>query len=320
MEILDGIHRIEAEVGGRPLYLFLFLGERNLLLDAGCSNTVAAFIFPYLDSLGLGPRDLHQLVITHPDADHQGGVHALTSANPELNVGCGALDRELVSDPETIMSRRYGAYRADHGIEYDTETTAWLREMCGEEYPVDTVYAGGETIDLGRGRELRVLHVPGHSAGHIALQDVRTCALFSGDCVQGSVYLGLDGTRKLCPTYTDVAPYLQTIERIAALAPSELHGCHWPTARGSEVAAFLDQSRRYVDTIDELVQGVLAESPSGVSLRELIEQVNARLDEPWDDALAQELVFSLHGHAERRATHAGRNADGHVLYREAERA
>ena len=33
MEILDGIHRIDAEVGGRPLYLFLFLGERNLLLE-----------------------------------------------------------------------------------------------------------------------------------------------------------------------------------------------------------------------------------------------------------------------------------------------
>ena len=29
MEILDGIHRIDAEVGGRPLYLYLFLGERN---------------------------------------------------------------------------------------------------------------------------------------------------------------------------------------------------------------------------------------------------------------------------------------------------
>ena len=60
--------------------------------------------------------------------------------------------------------------------------------------------------------------------------DERSGALFSGDCVQGSVYLGLDGTPKLCPTYTDVDPYLQTIDRVEALAPSELHGCHWPVA------------------------------------------------------------------------------------------
>jgi glyoxylase-like metal-dependent hydrolase (beta-lactamase superfamily II) len=315
MEILDGIHRIDAEVGGRPLYLFLFLGERNLLLDAGCSTTVAESVLPYLNSLGLGPRDLDLLVITHSDLDHQGGAHALASANPNLTVACGALDQELVSDPDAIMARRYGAFRLDHGIGYDDETTAWMREMCGAPQPVDSVFAGGETIDLGGDVELRVLHVPGHSPGHLALHDTRTGALFSGDCVQGSVYLGLDGTRKLCPTYTDVDPSLQTIGLIDALAPSELHGCHWPAARGAEVTAFLDESRAYIEHVDGLVHACLAEAPAGLTLRALIGCVNERLDEPWEQGLAQELVYSLHGHAERQAVHAGRNAGGHVVYR-----
>jgi glyoxylase-like metal-dependent hydrolase (beta-lactamase superfamily II) len=314
MEILDGIHRIDAEVGGRPLYLFLFLGERKLLLDAGCSTTVAASVLPYLDTLGLGPRDLDLLVITHSDLDHQGGAHALASANAGLTVACGALDRELVSSPDAIMSRRYGAYRADHGIGYDDEAAAWMREMCGEPQPVDTVFTGGETIDLG-GIELRVLHVPGHSRGHIALHDARSGALFSGDCVQGSVYLGFDGTPKLCPTYADVDPYFGTIAQLEALAPSELHGCHWPAARGAEVAAFLDESRTYAEHVDELVRACFADAPDGLTLRELIERVNERLDEPWEPALAQELVYSVHGHGERQAVHAGRNADGHIVYR-----
>jgi hypothetical protein len=43
--------------------------------------------------------------------------------------------------------------------------------------------------------------------------------------------------------------------------------------------------------------------------------VNERLDEPWEPGLAQELVYSLHGHAERLAAHAGRDAHGHVVYR-----
>ena len=236
MEILDGIHRIDAEVAGRPLHLFLVLGERKLLLDAGCATTVADTLLPYLGALGLGPRDLDLLVITHSDFDHQGGAHALKSANRELTVACGALDRELVSDPDAIVARRYDAFRVDHGIGYDGNTTAWIREMCGLPQPVDAVFNGGETIDLGAGTELRVFHVPGHSPGHLAVQDNRSGALFSGDCVQGSVYLGLDGTPKLCPTYTDVDPYLQTIALISALAPSELHGCHWPASRGAEVA------------------------------------------------------------------------------------
>jgi glyoxylase-like metal-dependent hydrolase (beta-lactamase superfamily II) len=310
MEVLDGIHRIDAEVGGRPLYLFLFLGERNLLLDAGCATTVAEFVLPYLAGLGLGSRDLDVLVITHPDLDHQGGAHALADANPDLTIACGALDRELVSDPEAIIARRYGAFQADHGIGYDDEATAWIREMCGSAQPVDQVFSGGETIG-----KLRVLHVPGHSPGHIALQDSRTGALFSGDCVQGSVYLGLDGTPKLCPTYTDVDPYLQTIALIEELGPSELHGCHWPAARGAEVAAFLDESRAYVEHVDGLVRACLAGTPDGLTLRQLIERVNERLERPWEPGVAAELVYSLHGHAERRAVHAGRNSDGHVVYR-----
>ena len=320
MEILDGIHRIDAEVAGRPLHLFLFLGERNLLLDAGCSTTVADTLLPYLGTLNLGPRDIDLLVITHSDLDHQGGAHALASANPDLAVACGTLDRELVSDPDAIVAQRYDAFRVEHGIGYDDEATTWIREMCGLPQPVDEVFAGGETIELGPAFTLRVLHVPGHSPGHIALQDARSGALFSGDCVQGSVYLGLDGTPKLCPTYTDVDPYLQTIDLIDALAPSELHGCHWPASRGAEVAEFLDESRLYVERVDGLVHACLADSPGGLTLRELIERVNERLDEPWEPGVAQELVYSLHGHAERLATRAGRNADGHVVYRARERS
>jgi hypothetical protein len=54
MEVLDGVHRIEADVGGRPLFLFLFLGERNVLLDAGCATTVEEDILPALDSPAWG--------------------------------------------------------------------------------------------------------------------------------------------------------------------------------------------------------------------------------------------------------------------------
>jgi len=41
-------------------------------------------------------------------------------------------------------------------------------------------------------------------------------------------------------------------------------------------------------------------------------------DDPWEPDGAQELVYSLHGHAERLATGAGRNADGHVVHRACE--
>jgi glyoxylase-like metal-dependent hydrolase (beta-lactamase superfamily II) len=317
MEVVDGVHRIEAEVGGRPLYLFLFLGEHRLLLDAGCASTVGEFIVPYLTELGLGIESLDILVISHSDLDHQGGAHALKRENPSLLVTCGALDAPLVSDPERLVAQRYEAYRADHGIGYDSDTLAWMREASGPAQAVDIGWVGGEPLWLSPDWELRFVHVPGHSPGHVALSDRRSRALFSGDCLQGSVYRGLDGTPLLCPTYTHVDPYLETAATVESLAPSELHGCHWPTQRGDDVRAFVAETRAYVERIDGLVVASLGDRP--LTLRSMIARVNEQLDQPWPEHLEQELVYSIHGHIERLVeggdATAERDKEGRVVYR-----
>lgn len=118
-ELVEGVHRIEAEVGGRPLYLFLFLGERRLLLDAGCARTVGQFIVPSLAELGVGVEDLDLLLITHSDLDPQGGTRGLRQANPSLWVACGVIDVPLVSDPSKLIAERYHAYLEDHAIKPD---------------------------------------------------------------------------------------------------------------------------------------------------------------------------------------------------------
>lgn len=298
MELAEGVHRIDAEVGGRPLYLFLFLGERRMLLDAGCASSVEEFIVPALAQLGLAAGDLDLLVVTHSDLDHQGGVAGIRRANPALWVGCGVLDIPLVSDPEALVTRRYQAYVDEHGIGPDDPGLAWMREESGSAAHVDVGLCGGEVLSLAPGWNLRCLHVPGHSPGHLALLDERSGALFTGDCLQGSVYLGLDGTPKLCPTYTHVDEYLATAALVKSLAPREVHGCHWPPARGAaEVEGFVAETCEYVALIDRLVRSSLAAVP--LTLAGLIGRVNAQLAEPWPEGLAQELVYSVHGHAER---------------------
>ncbi len=315
VELVEGVHRIEAEVGGRPLYLFAFLGERALLLDAGCASTVEEFIVPFLEGRGLSLSDLDVLVVTHCDLDHQGGAHLLKRANPSLWVTCGVLDIPLVSDPDALLARRYRAYAELHGLAPDDAALAWMRRESGEAVRVDVGWSGGERLELGPDWTVRILHVPGHSAGHLALYDERSGALFGGDCLQGSVYLGLDGTPKLCPTYTHVDDYLATADQVESLAPRELHGCHWPAARGDEVAAFIAESRDYVAHVDGLVRACLAEP---LTLDALITGVNEKLDAPWPDEVAGELVYSVHGHAERLVAHGTatttRGGDGRLVY------
>jgi glyoxylase-like metal-dependent hydrolase (beta-lactamase superfamily II) len=318
VELVPGVHRIEAEVGGRPLYLFAFLGERTLLLDAGCASTVDAFIVPFLDEMGLSLLDVDVLVVTHSDLDHQGGAELLKRANPSLWVTCGVLDIPLVSHPETLIARRYQAYADLHGIAPDDDALAWMRRESGGPVRVDVGWSGGERLELGSDWAVRILHVPGHSIGHVAVYDERSGALFAGDCLQGSVYLGLDGSPKLCPTYTHVDDYLATASQVESLAPLELHGCHWPAARGDEVAAFIAETRDYVKRVDDLVSVCLSEP---LTLDALIACVNERLESPWPDELAPELVYSVHGHAERLVALGGatstRGDDGRLVYERA---
>jgi hypothetical protein len=129
------------------------------------------------------------------------------------------------------------------------------------------------------------------------------------------VYLGLDGAPRLCPTYTHVDDYLATASLIESLAPRELHGCHWPAARGPEVAAFIAETRSYVERLDGLVRACLAQP---LTLDGLITCVNQQLDPSWSDEIAPELVYSIHGHVDRlvalgAATRMA-GADGRLVY------
>ncbi len=64
----------------------------------------------------------------------------------------------------------------------------------------------GEVIDLG-GRELEVIHTPGHTCGSVAVLDRKNRFLFSGDPVQtGDIYM--------FGAYRNMQAYIKSIERL----------------------------------------------------------------------------------------------------------
>ena len=66
-----------------------------------------------------------------------------------------------------------------------------------------------DVIDLG-GRMLRVLHIPGHSPGHVAYVDEASHTLFTGDAAyRGPMYA--------CFERSDPVAFAQSVKRLAAL-------------------------------------------------------------------------------------------------------
>ena len=318
MEVAPGIRLIPGEVGGRPLQLYLLRGdERTVLLDSGCAPDPARLIFPYLASIGLAPTDVDLLINTHADLDHCGGNAAMKRANPDLLVTCGEADRPLIEDPEVMWTRRYNRYADEHGVAYDEAGARWIAEMLGEPQPVDFTWAGGETLRIGRDWVVEIHQVPGHTAGHLAVFDPARRFLFSGDAVHGSVYLSLEGKPVLCPTYVHVDTYLASIRYVNGLNVETLYSCHWPVKTGDEVAAFLAESKHYVELAERVVLEELGRHPGGLTLAEIIQSAGPRLGE-WPRGVDQELVFSLAGHMDRLVAQARLERDETVrpiLYR-----
>ena len=81
------------------------------------------------------------------------------------------------------------------------------------------------------------------------------------------------------------------------------------------MAAFIAETRDYVERVDDLVRAGLAEPRT---LAALITSVNDQLESPWPDEGAQELVYSVHGHAQRLVelglATATRGPDGLIIY------
>jgi glyoxylase-like metal-dependent hydrolase (beta-lactamase superfamily II) len=93
MQIYPGAHLIECEVGGRPLYLPLLIGEtESVLLDCGTRTHAAKDIPEYLGEIDLPEDALTFLVITHPDTDHSGGAGEFARSYPHLRIMCGDAD------------------------------------------------------------------------------------------------------------------------------------------------------------------------------------------------------------------------------------
>jgi hypothetical protein len=92
--------------------------------------------------------------------------------------------------------------------------------------------------------------------------------------------------------YTPPAAYRQTLALLHELAPTLLLTAHEPPLEGDAVGAFLDDSARAAERLEELVRQALAAGP--VTLAGLCERVAG----DWDGlpaSAAESLAMSLDG-------------------------
>ncbi len=215
------------------------------LIDAGVgTRQTLAWWEDVLEELGRPP--VAQLVLTHYHPDHLGASAGLARLIRPARVVQGRLDRALaVAAWEGADDEEFERYLRDHGMPADlAEESTRAESATAVDLAVPTrLVDEGDVVEAG-GRRWRVLHLPGHADGHIALHDEDGGRLLGGDVLLGEITPNVG-------RWPDTAPdplgrYLATLGRIGDLAPAVVYPGHGPVIgapadRAAEIAGHHDE-------------------------------------------------------------------------------
>lgn len=226
MEIAPNVHQVDGIPPISNAYLITGAGGL-VLIDAGVA-WAAGGILRYIRRLGFALSDVKAIFITHGDADHVGGLHALVRETGAAVV-CHHAEVGLV---DGTQKRRPTSARL---LDYLMAPIVRL-VMPSKPVAVSRPVADGETL-LG----LEVIHTPGHSPGSACYLFREQGVLFAGDALTHW------GGRLALPMAAYTTDMAQAIESIKRIAQQEFDVCafgHGPAivrdAR-SAIAAFADR-------------------------------------------------------------------------------
>ncbi|TAK31926.1 MAG: MBL fold metallo-hydrolase [Chloroflexota bacterium] len=252
-QLAAGVYLIDPGLVGRLSVsgVYLVMGERAALVDVGPTKRAVA-IPERLRDLGVDAGKLAYIVLTHIHADHAGAAGYLSQLYPEARVVVHQAGARHLIDPSKLIEGTRAVY-GDEGEEHYGPIMAVRSERV-------MAMTGGEVIDLGGGRRLRVIDTPGHSAHHLSFYDEWTRGIFIGDSM-GAYQCGLDPVVPgSTPPLFDVFAAVSSLRKMASFAPQRFYYAHGGLRENVDGVP-----ERVVDAIltwAELVRQAMRDDPS----------------------------------------------------------
>lgn len=151
------------------------------MIDAGLKGK-GSYKIASVEGLGINIEDIKRIIMTHTHMDH---------------IGCLTEIREKMPWAE-LWVHTHEAVQLEEGDERTVYGMDMFKSMCQAQYnlkdgafrfQVHKKIQGGEILDIG-GMSWEVIHVPGHSAGSIALYEKTDNILIPGDVVYADYAIG----------------------------------------------------------------------------------------------------------------------------------
>ncbi|WP_055591389.1 MBL fold metallo-hydrolase [Peterkaempfera griseoplana] len=205
VELVPGLYFLRFPVG----HVYLWRDPDGLtLVDTGLPGSAGA-IAEAVRGLGCRPEDVRRVVLTHFHEDHVGSAAAVAGWG-------GAEVCAHRADAPYIRGEAAGpppVLEADWERELHRRVTAGLPAEPPAPVRVDRELADGDVLEFGGGA--RVVAVPGHTPGSLALHLPGPGVLFTGDTVARAP----DGRVMRGVFNADPAGTEASFRRLAELAP-----------------------------------------------------------------------------------------------------
>ena len=219
----NGIIAIDSGYG-RPRLDAVHLmieGGRAALIDTATNYGVPR-VMETLAAYGLAPEQVDAIILTHIHLDHAGGASALLKLLPNARLLVHPLGARHIAEPSKLIAGTIAVYGAEK-----------TQRIYGDILPIDSArivpVQHEQRFDLN-GRELLMLHTPGHARHHVCIRDGGTGHFFTGDTF-GLSYreFDRDGRCFICPTTTPVHFDPETLHRSIDLLMSYQPGAMYLT-------------------------------------------------------------------------------------------
>ncbi|MCL0094754.1 MBL fold metallo-hydrolase [Dehalococcoidales bacterium] len=268
-EIAENIYLIDDYLYSIPRYgcVYLINEEKKALIDTGPTTSVSA-VLDGIKRVGVRPEDIAYIIVTHIHLDHAGGAGVLAKDMPHAQVLVhhkGA--RHLVNPAKLISSV----------IEVQGEE-AMVKH--GEVLPIELhrvqAMHEGDTIKLSEKQTLKFIDAPGHAPHELCIYETRTGGLFTGDAVGVSIAENEILLPFHPPPNFDLPLCLNTLERLAKLAPTSIYYSHFGVS--NTVPEDLRLAREKLQVWDDIIAKAIKEGAFADTTRRLIVQACAELE------------------------------------------
>jgi glyoxylase-like metal-dependent hydrolase (beta-lactamase superfamily II) len=203
---------------------YLLVGDIPVLIEP-CSTTTASKLLAMSRESGIDLHRVAYIIPTHIHVDHGGGAGYLARQLPNAQVVLHPRGAKNMVDPAKLVAATKLVFGDDFEQRFGPILPISEKQMH--------ITQDNEVIRLGR-RDLTMLFTPGHASHHISIRDSLTEGVFPGEALGFIATSMPDFPLPAAVPPFDLQLYVDSIDRLACLAPPIIFYSHCGVRRDPE--------------------------------------------------------------------------------------